>query len=759
MTTVFLRRLGLAFALVASATTHGQWDLSFDNSIPVSANGTSLDLAWSGGLNFVQVSHIDLNDDGIKDLFLFDRSGNTFVTLLNNGSGGPDAYTLTRAYDDVWPFKELKSWVLLRDYDCDGREDIMSYSQAGFAVYRNVSSAGQPAFSLVSGQVKSNYVSTSGASVITNLFISQEDLPGVADVDGDGDLDIITFSILGTYVEYHKNLSMELFGTCDSLKYEVRNRCWGFFSENFSTNSVTLDVPCTYNVPNPEIGVDPNNGLSEEQDGRAHAGSAITPIDLNGDGVMDLLLGDIGFNNVVGLTNGGTVESGLMTSSDTLFPSYDVPVDLALFPSSYFIDIDNDGRRDLVVSPNAQSLAQNAKSMWYYRNTGTDAIPVFALQQNDLFQDRMLEFGEGAYPVPFDHDGDGLMDLLVANVGYFQQSGPYLSKIALLRNTGTSTAPAFTLATDDYMNLSTSGVGQSMYPTFGDLDGDGDQDMLLGDLQGRLHYFRNTASGPVAQFELIQPNVPDATGTILDVGQYATPQLVDLDGDGLLDLIIGERNGNLNHYRNTGTLSLAQWTLVSEDLGGVNTTEWWNVTGHSVPTLFQNTSGQREILLGSESGWLYHYGDIEGNLDGTWTLLDSTFMGLRDGIRTGVCLYDFTGDGELDMVVGNYRGGLSFWRSDAVSGVGQAEYRARPGFRMQPNPASDQVELLLPNVPLPGSYWVLRNSLGQQVLSFRAANERMNLSTGDLPEGIYLVRLEGASSSETQRLVVVRSGR
>jgi len=752
------RQFVLTFAILIGVTSNGQWDLFYDNSIPVQRNGSTLDMAWAGGLNFVQVSHIDLDGDGIKDLFLFDRSGNTFVTLLNSGTGGPEAYTVTRAYDNVWPFKELKSWVLLRDYDRDGRDDILSYSQAGFAVYRNVSQPGQLAFSLISNQVKSNYVSTGGVPVITNLFVSQEDMPGVADVDGDGDLDIITFSILGTYVEYHKNLSMELYGTCDSLKYEVRNRCWGSFSENFSTNSVTLNVPCTYNVPNPEIDVDPSPEQIE-QDDRAHAGSSITPIDLNGDGVMDLLLGDIGFNNVVGLINGGTVESGLMTSSDTLFPSYDIPVDLALFPSSYFLDIDNDDRRDLVVSPNAQSLAQNAKSMWYYRNTGTDAVPVFALQQNDLFQDRMLEFGEGSYPVPFDHDGDGLMDLLVANVGYFQAAGPYLSKIALLRNAGTVTAPAFTLVTDDYMGLSTSAVGQSMYPAFGDLDGDGDQDMLLGDLQGRLQYFRNTATGPVAQFALIQPNVPDGTGSPLDVGQYATPQLVDLDGDGLLDLIIGERNGNLNHYRNTGTANLFQWTLVSEDLGGVNTTEWWNVTGHSVPTLFRNSTGAREIVLGSESGWLHHYGDIEGNLEGAWTLLDSTFLGLREGIRTGVCLYDFTGDDVLDMVVGNYRGGLSFWRSDAPAGVGVAEQRPRPGFRMQPNPASDHVELLLPNAPRPGSYWVLRNSLGQQVASMRAENERMSLSTQDLPDGVYFVRLEGNSTSDTQRLVVVRSRR
>lgn len=760
-----LERFLVARMVLASMTVvlpfvnHAQWDLYFDGNIPVVRDGNILDLGFAGGLNFVQISPIDLNGDGLDDLFLFDRSGNTFTTLINDGTGGPRAYRVTRDYDRVWPLAELKGWALLRDYDRDGRADIFSYSQAGFAVYRNVSDGADLAFELITIQTRSDYISTGGASVVTNLFVSQEDIPAIADIDGDGDLDIITFSLLGTYVEYHKNLSMETYGTCDSLKYEVRNRCWGFFSENFSTNAVTLDVPCTFNVPNPEIGLGPDQEGSAKNDERAHSGSAVTTLDLNGDGVTDLLLGDIGFNNVVALYNGGTVDLAQMTESDTLFPNYDVPIDLALFPANFHLDIDGDGIRDLVVSPNAQSLAQNAQSMWYYRNSGTDSAPIFRLQQNDLFQDRMLDFGEGAYPVPFDHDGDGLMDLLVANGGYFQTNGPYLSKVALLRNTGTATAPAFELVTDDYMNLSTSGIGQAMYPAFGDLDGDGDMDMLVGDLQGRLHFFRNVATGPEAQFQLVQPNVLDATGTILDVGQYATPQLVDLDGDGLLDLIIGERNGNLNHYRNTGTTATPTWTLVSEDFGGVNTSEWWNITGHSVPFLFNNADGQREMLLGSEVGWLYHYGDIDGNLDGTWTLLDSTFMGVREGMRTGLCLYDYTGDGVLDLIIGNYRGGVTFWRSDEVSGVGVNERVALPDFRMQPNPANDHVELLLTQRPLPGSFWVVRNSLGQEVLRLRADRERMVIPTDRLTDGILLVRLEGASTSAAQRLVVVRGQR
>ncbi|MEO8589045.1 MAG: T9SS type A sorting domain-containing protein [Flavobacteriales bacterium] len=753
----------IVVATLFTTQVHGQWDLHFDGTVPVTRAGNTLDLAWAGGINFVHVSDIDLNGDGMKDLFLFDRSGNKVTTLLRTTGTGVMGYVVTHDYDGVEPLaplgQPLHDWALLRDFNCDGKEDIFTYSQAGFSVFKNVSAGGDPAFELYTYRANSNYVSPSGAGTIANLFVSQVDLPGIEDIDGDGDLDILTFSLLGSYLEYHKNLSMELYGTCDSLAFEVRNSCWGYFAENFSNNSVTLNVPCTFNVPAPEMGGGGGN-MAPEHGGvaneRTHAGSAVLPIDLNGDGVKDLLLGDISYNNMVGLYNGGTVVDGIMTQEDTLFPTYDVSVDLTVFPGGSYEDVDADGKRDLLASPAATSLAQNFESLWYYHNTGTDASPVFDFVQTNLFQDRMVELGEGAYPVLFDHDGDGLMDLVVANYGYFYSGGAYVGKMALLRNTGTTTAPSFEMLTDDYMDLSTSGIGLSMYPAFGDVDGDGDKDMYVGDLQGRLHFYRNTPVGSVASFVLEQPNITDADGVVIDVGQFATPIFSDLDGDGLLDMIIGERNGNLNHYRNTGTAAVPSWTLISESLGGVSTIEWWNVTGHSVPFLFVNSDGDREMVLGSESGWLYHYGDIEGNIGGTWNLIDSTFLDLRDGERTALCLYDFTGDSTLDMVVGNYRGGLSFWRSDLPSSTHLGSTTAQ-GFIVMPNPASGTVELLVPNTAIDGD-WQLQNSIGQVLIRGRVEGPGTTLDVSDLPDGVYLVRLLGDASA-TQRLIVAHGRR
>ena len=53
------------------------------------------------------------------------------------------------------------------------------------------------------------------------------DIPAIVDVDLDGDLDILTFHIGGSNVEYHQNQSMDLYGVPDSLIFEVRNRMLG----------------------------------------------------------------------------------------------------------------------------------------------------------------------------------------------------------------------------------------------------------------------------------------------------------------------------------------------------------------------------------------------------------------------------------------------------------------------------------------------------------------------------------------------------
>jgi len=124
-----LRLLNILVAFAATVAANAQWDLRFDPNIPVTRQGVGLHLAWAGGLNYSQISEIDLNGDGLKDLFFLDRSqfsGQKPVILMRTAATGIGAYRVTRDYDHIAPFNELHDWCLLRDYNCDGKEDIFT---------------------------------------------------------------------------------------------------------------------------------------------------------------------------------------------------------------------------------------------------------------------------------------------------------------------------------------------------------------------------------------------------------------------------------------------------------------------------------------------------------------------------------------------------------------------------------------------------------------------------------------------------------
>ena len=94
-----------------------------DNLTILSINGDTLKNPWAGGFNAVQFSEIDLNLDGINDLFVFDRTGNRISTFINSGEANQITYTHDPSYIQYFP-TGLHDWVLLRDYNCDGKMDI-----------------------------------------------------------------------------------------------------------------------------------------------------------------------------------------------------------------------------------------------------------------------------------------------------------------------------------------------------------------------------------------------------------------------------------------------------------------------------------------------------------------------------------------------------------------------------------------------------------------------------------------------------------
>ena len=182
----------------------------------------------------------------------------------------------------------------------------------------------------------------------------------------------------------------------------------------------------------------------------------------------------------------------------------------------------------------------------------------------------MIEHGNGSIPVFFDENDDGLKDLLVGN---FHRYIPNLDKegtIALYSNSGSTTNPEFTYIDYNYLNLSQQSYGLRLVPTFGDIDGDGDEDMYVGTANGSLMYFENTSVGSGAVFNTPQLNITDNLGSVIDPGLYSFPQLFDLNDDNLLDLIIGVRTGELYYYENIGTTNAPVFELMNSMLGQVD---------------------------------------------------------------------------------------------------------------------------------------------------------------------------------------------
>jgi hypothetical protein len=597
----------------------------------------NLSYPWTGGFNSCQISACDINDDNLKDLVIFDRSGNRLTLLNFIGSPGNPSW-IQNADAEGW-FPACTQFMLMRDLDCDGKEDIFTYSNSGIRVYHNDGFNGNaPQFSLYASQLQSSYNGS-----MLDVYCLPVDVPAIDDIDGDGDLDVLVFNLLGSCVEYHRNMAQENLNRCDTLVLRFESDNWGNFTESFSTNEVLLNDTC--------------NSFGGGRFDLRHAGSAITSIDTDGDGDKELLLGDIAYRTITKLINGGSAGNALITAQEINYPPNTESVNIAIFPAAYHIDIDLDGKRDLVVSPNSITGAENYRSFLYYRNEGTEAIPSFIYQNNTLFSLSTLDFGEGAIPTFFDYNGDGKKDLLVGNYGYFLPNGNYKPQFALLENTSDENDTKFRLINRNYTSAGTlSGIAVNFHPTTGDLDSDGDADLLFGTSDGRIFHFENTAlPGNNANFNFV---TPDFEG--IDVGTYAAPFLFDIDNNGKADLLVGTREGTVHYYRNTTTGNSPVMELQTTTFGNINTALPGESNGYATPFAFRK-SGVTYVICGSLDGAFKLYGNIDGNLEGAFSLLDSTFLGNRLGDRTSICLSDLNDDGYPEAVVGNYAGGITFF--------------------------------------------------------------------------------------------------
>ncbi len=714
---------------------------------------------WTGGFSNPQFSGADINHDGIKDLVVFDRTGDKAVTFINHGSSGTIDYEHKPEYEPA--YYGFSQWMLMDDFDCDGKADVFTYNIGAADYYKGSFTADNILY--FDSVTFFGYPAIIGGGII-NVFISAIDIAAFADINDDGDLDILTFGPAGGTLNYYENQSQELTGTCgDTVLFELYDECWGGFFEPSNTNEVELNNCRVCFTP---MGIPAAMPEYKNSGERAHSGSTVLAFDEDGDGDKEVILGDISFEAINRLVNCGTTDTACICDQDPTFPSYDKSYKLQIYPASFYVDINNDGLRDLLVAPNQPGTSENYKCIWLYENVGTQDSVVFHYVSDTFLIGQTLDFGEGAYPAFLDYNADGLLDLVVGNYGYYVNGVTYRSGLALLENTGTITAPSFKLVDPDFANVSDLGR-KAVFPAFGDMDGDGDQDMIIGEFDGFLHYYRNTAPpGNAASFSPVHVQMFG-----IDVGQFSAPFIYDVNGDSLPDLLVGEKSGNgtaqhkgqINYFENKGTRTGFVFdTLPTNDIFGevdVRIPGWPN--GYCTPVVSPlDSSGQLYLLSGSEEGKVkvFEY-DSSKRYSGAFTKRFNAYSSIDEGERTAIAIADLNNDGMMEMVVGNARGGVAFFtQSDMIYTEITGNMIDMESFHVKvfPNPAHDFLMLEMANFQGSSKFEVaLFNLVGKKMWSGEIeAQPRQTLKLPAVPSGIYLVRLSSGHHASLSKIAV-----
>lgn len=704
--------------------------------IPFSHNGNLLKNALAGGLNSCQMSRIDANLDGVEDLFFFDRQTARISIFINmNPTPGVIDYKHSLEYNHAFP-AGLRNWVLLRDMNCDGKKDICANTGSGLRIFWNTSDQ-ELSFSTPStGAIQASYNFGNNNAFDAGIFSIAPDIPAIADFEGDGDMDMWSWNDNAAGMYFYENRAADN-GDCSIPDFECRGRWYGMFNEGPDSFAIFYgtDFEYDFDIANPRSAM--------------HTGGTILTLDLDQNGIKDIIAGDVTDTYLASLLimdSSTGRDSVFQVEADFPLPfGGSTPVDVAFFPAAYYEDVDNDGVSDLVVCTNDDvNGSVDQQSVWYYKNNGLNDLPSFEWVKNDLFQDEMIDMGTSSAPVVFDVDQDGLSDILLCNRRFYEQGNLNTAVMWYYRNTGTATEPSFELVDTNWLDIP-SFQWKSVYPAFYDMDGDGDFDLYLGDLEGEIKVFENTAgAGNPCVFSYLAP-LNDASNTLFDIGQYAKPQFFDIDDDGKEELIIGEKNGNINCYVNTATLDAPQWSYLTDSLGRAFADGLLGER-YSSPHFFVDNEGQKRLILGSDAGALKLFENIV--LDQDFELMSASFNDIFEGFKSTPYMADLNGNGIVDLLLGNMAGGLGIYYDQIIA---TQEITTPFTVIAYPNPANNAITLATQGLRI-GDAWQLVDGVGRVVRSGSVNGPQIVLDVRSLANGLYLWSTQ---SGATARISVV----
>jgi hypothetical protein len=432
------------------------------------------------------------------------------------------------------------------------------------------------------------------------------------------------------------------------------------------------------------------------------------------------------------------------------------------------VDADNDGHDDLFVSPfannaNQEGQAEDVNVVWYYHNDGIDSINKFHYQGDTMLTSGVIDIGTESHAVFYDYNHDGLMDIVVGNYGQFQASGYPKSYLALYTNTGTATVPQYQETNLNWNNLSAYQIN-GIFPSFGDMNGDGKPDMVVGDSYGNIHLFTNT--GSVAN---PYPSMTAQDWFGINVGANAAPFIYDVNGDSLNDLVIGSRNNNIFYFQNYGTRTHPYFSTTPDSLnasfGNIKVFDQHVVgtpPGYACPFIHVE-NGQTILYSGSQLGRIQKFlVNSDSLMHGTFALLDSNVLGTKPGLRSTISIADINHDGINDYLTGNIRGGLNLYSDNnwgnvqVISSIAETKPDQNQ-MQVFPNPAKDKVICRMAESGVTLLSAVLYDMLGEMIAVpvSKEVNSNISLSVNGLANGIYVVQATDSDGKVHQSKIAV----
>jgi hypothetical protein len=495
--------------------------------------------------------------------------------------------------------------------------------------------------------------------------------------------------------------------------------------------------------------------------------------DLDHDGLLDLLVGEYDGNiNRYEQNTAGSADFSLVSESLS-------GIDVGYWSAPFVVDLDNDGLWDL--------LSGNYKGAILHYEQDAAGSDSFALISDDI--GGVKEFALATAPCVTDLEGDGLLDLIIGeengNLNHCIQQGPNANTFSLVNANFDGaidhcnySAPAVCdldkngkldlivgelsqrlnrYEQEDpgserlvFMTDFFSAISESNYisPCFTDLDNDGRLDLIVGNGNGILCHFEQDASSP-GNFIKISENFNG-----IDVGEIASPAFTDLDSDGLLDLVVGNKEGELHHYEQEAPASSA-FAPVPDSLSGID------VGGWSSPCCTDlDGDGLIDMIVG-RSGPLYHF-EQSGKNSTDFSLMSEDFEGIGF-VHLGKPFFaDINGDGREDLLIGNEDGGIRYFRRNPDTGIETNNESHPRNFRLfsnYPNPFN-------PSTTIPFSVkdpcrvtLKVFDILGREVrvlvdAKYPAGTHAVRFDASGLASGIYVYTIRTGDFTASRKMAV-----